>query len=159
MPIDPEKLAKLQKASAKKIGGKRIKAKKNSGSSEQDDTKLQAVLQKLNAQRLDGVEEANFFKEDGTVLHFKRVGVQAAANHNTYGVTGFAQEKTIQELVPGILTQLGTENLQTLQRIAESIQKNPGALQALNAKAAAGELKDDDIPDLVEGETFENEVE
>lgn len=67
MPVDPEKLAKLQKASvAKKVGGSRVKAKKNV-KTEQDDTKLIEALGKLKAQKIEGIEEANFFKEDGKV--------------------------------------------------------------------------------------------
>ncbi|ODV84583.1 hypothetical protein CANARDRAFT_8566 [[Candida] arabinofermentans NRRL YB-2248] len=158
MPIDPEKLAKLQKASAKKVGGQRIKAKKVNKSAEADDTQLQNTLKKLNAQTLDGVEEANFFKDDGTVLHFNRVGVQAAAAHNTYTFSGFAQQKNITELIPGILPQLGAENLSLLQKIAESFQQNQGAMDALKA-SAGGEAADEEIPELVEGETFEDDVE
>ena len=68
MPVDPEKLAKLQKSSAKKVGGSRVKAKKNI-KTEQDDTKLIEALGKLKATKIEGVEEANFFREDGKVLH------------------------------------------------------------------------------------------
>ncbi|KAG0672680.1 Nascent polypeptide-associated complex subunit beta [Pichia californica] len=153
MVIDPEKLAKLQKSSAKKIGGQRIKAKKVNKSSEGDDSKLQATLQKFNPTTLTDVSEANFFKDDGTVLHFNRVGVQAAAANNTYAVTGFAQEKNITELLPGILTQLGAENLELLQKLAQSLQSNPDSLAALKGQA---ESKEEDIPELVEGETFDD---
>ncbi|GMG15423.1 hypothetical protein B5S33_g3306 [[Candida] boidinii] len=171
MPIDPEKLAKLQKASAKKVGGARIKAKKINKTAEADDSNLQATLRKLDAQILDGVEEANFFKDDGSVLHFNRVGVQGAAAYNTFGFTGYAQEKSITELIPQILPQLGAENLNMLQQIAESIKNNQGAMGALKQSGEAGDLSgaaaaaasaaagDDEIPDLVEGENFENEVE
>lgn len=37
----------------------------------QDDKKLQALLKKMNANPIPGIEEANFFKEDGNILHFK----------------------------------------------------------------------------------------
>lgn len=154
MPIDPEKLAKLQKQSSKKIGGQRIKAKKVNKSSEGDDSKIQAALQKFNPTTLTDVAEANFFRDNGTVLHFNRVGVQAAAANNTYAVTGFGQEKQITELLPGILTQLGTENLELLQKLAQSFQKNPESLAQLSGQAK-GE-KEEDIPELVEGETFDD---
>ena len=66
MPIDQEKLAKLQKLSIKnKVGGTRRKQTKKSGSSanaNKDDTKLQAQLAKLHAVTIDNVAEANFFK-------------------------------------------------------------------------------------------------
>ncbi|ESW97342.1 hypothetical protein KL921_001001 [Ogataea angusta] len=152
MPIDPEKLAKLQKASAKKVGGQRIKAKKVNKSAEADDTQLQNTLKKLNAEVLTGIEEANFFKEDGKVLHFNRVGVQAAAAYNTYTFSGFAQEKTLPELIPNILPQLGAENLSMLQKLAEQFQGS-------QAGAAPAAKEEEDVPELTEGETFENDVE
>lgn len=152
MPIDPEKLAKLQKGAPKKVGGARVKAKKVDKSAEADDTKLQAALQKFQTQTLDGVEEANFFKNDGKVLHFPRVGVQAAAQYNTYTFTGYPQEKNVTELIPNILPQLGAENLEMLQKIAQQIQQQQG-------KAGEEAKGDEDIPELVEGENFENQVE
>jgi len=153
MPIDQEKLAKLQKQSNNKVGGIRRKAKKPSQKPSADDSKLQATLQKLNVQTLDGVEEANFFKDDGKVLHFNRVGVQSANQHNTHGFYGIPQEKEITELIPNIIPQLGAENLDILSKLAAQLQQQ---------KAANPEGKtegDDEIPDLVEGENFESQVE
>jgi nascent polypeptide-associated complex subunit beta len=153
MPIDQEKLAKLQKQGNNKVGGIRRKVKKSSAKPSADDSKLQATLQKLNVQTLDGVTEANFFKEDGKVLHFNRVGVQAAAANNTYGFYGIPQEKEIQELLPNIIPQLGAENLDFLTQLAQQLRQN----QAGQAPAEGAE--EEDIPDLVEGENFDAEVE
>lgn len=155
MTIDPEKLAKLQKATSKKIGGSRVKAKKG-GKLEQDDTKLVESLQKLKATKIDHVEEANFFREDGKVLHFNRVGVQGAAAHNTFAFSGYAQEKEVTQLIPQILPQLGAENLEILRKLAEQIQagKTPEELTAAAEAASAG--GDDDIPELVEGQKFDD---
>ncbi|EHM99848.1 Egd1p [Saccharomyces cerevisiae x Saccharomyces kudriavzevii VIN7] len=98
MPIDQEKLAKLQKLSANnKVGGTRRKFNKKAGSSagaNKDDTKLQSQLAKLHAVTIDNVAEANFFKEDGKVMHFNKVGVQVAAQHNTSVFYGLPQERT-----------------------------------------------------------------
>ncbi|ODV75910.1 Egd1p [Cyberlindnera jadinii NRRL Y-1542] len=157
MPIDQEKLAKLQKQGNTKIGGIRRKAKKSGAKPTADDSKLQATLQKLNVQTLDGVQEANFFREDGKVLHFNRVGIQASAANNTYGFYGIPQEKEIQELLPNIIPQLGAENLDFLTKLAQQMRQNPGAAAAAAAEAAGAD--DEDIPDLVEGENFEAEVE
>lgn len=147
MPVDPEKLAKLQKAGPKKVGGARVKAKKVK--SEADDVKLMESLGKLKAVKVEGVEEANFFKDNGKVLHFNRVGVQAAHQSNTFAFTGYPQEKDITQLIPGILPHLGADNLNALQRLAAQIQagKVPSELDA-----GAG---DEDIPDLV-GEKFDD---
>lgn len=153
MPVDPEKLAKLQKASAaKRVGGSRVKAKKNV-KSEQDDTKLIEALGKLKAQKIDGIEEANFFKEDGKVLHFNRVGVQGSAQHNTFAFTGYPQEKDVTQLIPQILPQLGAENLEILRKLAEQIQA--GRAPDVNPQAS-GSAGDEDIPDLIEGQKFDD---
>ncbi|EMG49514.1 EGD1 Nascent polypeptide-associated complex subunit beta [Candida maltosa Xu316] len=144
MPVDPEKLKKLQNSSAKKIGGSRIKAKKVV-KTEQDDTKLIEALGKLKATKIEGVEEANFFKEDGKVLHFNRVGVQGAPASNTFTFSGYAQEKSITQMIPQILPQLGAENLEILRQLAEQIQagKTPKDFNT-------GNEQDQDIPDIPE---------
>lgn len=148
MPVDPEKLAKLQQGAAKKVGGQRVKAKKVK--SEQDDTKLMEALGKLKATKVNAVEEANFFKEDGKVLHFKRVGVQSAAQHNVCAFTGYPQEKDVTQLIPQILPQLGAENLEILRQLAEQIQA--GKTPSMGGENAGA---DEDIPDLIEGQKFD----
>lgn len=157
MPIDPEKLAKLQKSKPTKVAGKRVKGKKGAKTSEADDTKIQAALQKFNPVVLNDVAEANFFKGDGSVMNFSRVGVQAAANNNTYAVYGFPHQKSIAEMLPGVLTQLGAENLDLLTKMAQAYQQDPAAMEKL-AKAQGGAQVDEDVPELVEGETFEDNV-
>ncbi|KAH3689011.1 hypothetical protein WICPIJ_000010 [Wickerhamomyces pijperi] len=153
MPIDQEKLAKLQKLNSSKVGGVRRKTTKPASKPSADDSKLQATLQKLNGLKtLSDIEEANFFTEGSKVLHFNRVGVQAADQHNVYGFYGIPQEKEITELVPGIIPHLGPENLDALSQIAAQIQQQQAA-----AKGEAA--NDDDIPDLVEGENFDADVE
>lgn len=151
MPVDPEKLAKLQKqSSAKKIGGSRVKAKK--GIKEQDDTKLMETLGKLKATKIQNVEEANFFKEDGKVLHFKRVGVQGANEANTFAFTGYPQDVEVTKLIPNILPQLGSENLEVLRKLAEQIQAGKAPQMDGQGNLAGG---DEDIPDLTEGQKFD----
>lgn len=80
--------------------------------------------------------------------------VHAAVPSNTFALYGNGEEKELTELVPGILNQLGPDSLASLRKLAESYQN----LQ----KAQGGDKKDDDeddIPDLVEGENFENKPE
>jgi len=75
--------------------------------------------------------------------------VHAAVTANTFAVYGAGEEKELTELVPGILNQLGPDSLASLRKLAESYQQ-------MNAN---GEKKgdDDEIPDLVAGETFDKE--
>ncbi|SCU88279.1 LAFA_0E11738g1_1 [Lachancea sp. 'fantastica'] len=161
MPIDQEKLAKLQKLSAaNKVGGTRRKFAKKTGSSaggNKDDTKLQAQLAKLRAVTIDQVEEANFFKEDGKVLHFNKVGVQNAPQHNTSVFYGIPQEKTLNELFPSIIPQLGEDSINALTQLASQMQGNQAAQEAA-AGAGSDDKSDADIPELT-GQKFDTDVE
>ncbi|BCS17725.1 nascent polypeptide-associated complex subunit family protein [Aspergillus puulaauensis] len=164
--MDHAKLAKMQ-ASVRidddpltfvfSIGGKgtpRRKVKKVHKSSGADDKKLQATLKKMNVQPIQAIEEVNMFKEDGNVIHFAAPKVHASVPSNTFALYGNGEEKELTELVPGILNQLGPDSLASLRKLAESYQNMQ--------KTQGGDKKDedeDDIPDLVEGENFENTVE
>ncbi|KAJ1564474.1 Nascent polypeptide-associated complex subunit beta [Nowakowskiella sp. JEL0078] len=143
--MNPEKLAKLQALAASvRIGGKgtpRRKVKKVHKSASSDDKKLQSALKKLNIQPIQSIEEVNFFKNDGTVLHFKAPKVSTSFSANTFVINGIGEQKDLTELVPGILPQLGTDSLANLRKLAESYQLS---------QQQSGVADDDEIPDLVE---------
>lgn len=74
--------------------------------------------------------------------------------------------------MPGILNQLGPDSLNQLRKLAESYQAMQKKEQEASAAGTAGaggdkkkgaaeddEDEDDDIPDLVEGTTFDSKVE
>mmetsp|Transcript_89595 Transcript_89595/g.258376 ORF Transcript_89595/g.258376 Transcript_89595/m.258376 type:complete len:156 (-) Transcript_89595:29-496(-) len=109
-----------------------------------DDKQLQAQLKRLGANAIPGIEEVNMFREDGTVIHFSAPKVQASVASNTFAISGRGDSKRLEELLPGILSQLGPDNLMNLKRIAEGL--GAGA-----EKPAAGA---DDIPEV--GENFED---
>merc|ERR1711924_52183 len=113
-----------------------------------DDKQLQAQLKKLGVNNIPGIEEVNMFREDGSVIHFSAPKVQASVAANTYTITGHAEEKRLEELLPGIINQLGPDNLMNLKRIAEA------HAAAGSGTGPAAEGDDDDIPDV--GENFED---
>jgi nascent polypeptide-associated complex subunit beta len=78
--------------------------------------------------------------------------VHAAVPSNTFAIYGNGEDKELTELVPGILNQLGPDSLASLRKLAESYQ---------NMQKTEGdkEADDDEIPDLVAGENFEEKVE
>merc|ERR1711957_518281 len=106
-----------------------------------DDKQLQAQLKRLGVNNIPGIEEVNMFKEDGNVLHFSAPRVQANVAANTYVVIGHAEDKKLEELLPGIINQLGPDNLMNLKRIAEGFAASGGA-------GAAADGEDDDIPEI-----------
>mmetsp|Transcript_49583 Transcript_49583/g.124865 ORF Transcript_49583/g.124865 Transcript_49583/m.124865 type:complete len:164 (+) Transcript_49583:92-583(+) len=113
-----------------------------------DDKQLQAQLKRLGVNTIPGIEEVNMFKEDGSVLHFSAPKVQASVAANTYVVSGNGENKRLEELLPGIINQLGPDNLVNLKRIAE------GYAAAGAGGGAKAEEADEDIPDI--GENFED---
>ncbi|CAE8714261.1 unnamed protein product, partial [Polarella glacialis] len=113
-------------------------------SSGADDKQLQAQFKKLGVNAIPGIEEVNMFMENGSVMHFVTPKVQASVTSNTYVIQGTAETKRLEELLPGIINQLGPDNLMNLKRIAEGY--------AAASKTSVDD-KEGDIPDI--GENFE----
>ncbi|EPZ36564.1 nascent polypeptide-associated complex subunit beta [Rozella allomycis CSF55] len=154
--MNAEKLAQLNKLKESvRIGGKgtpRRKTKKVSKPAVADDKKLQGALKKLNSQTVAGIEEVNMFQENGKIIHIAAPKVQACgAGSNTFAISGHSEEKELNELVPGILSQLGPDSINTLRKLAETFSQ----------QQAAGAENDDEVPDLVENfeEVAEGKVE
>jgi len=155
MDVSPEVQAARDKLKARfenvRTGGKgtarRSKLKKHQTHAA-DDKQLQQQLKRLGVNNIPGIEEVNMFKDDGSVIHFSAPKVQASVSANTYVIAGHAENKRLEELLPGIINQLGPDNLLNLKRIAEGY----AAAGAAGGVKADGE--DEDIPDI--GENFED---
>mmetsp|Transcript_20164 Transcript_20164/g.28263 ORF Transcript_20164/g.28263 Transcript_20164/m.28263 type:complete len:165 (-) Transcript_20164:71-565(-) len=136
--------AKLQKLAAQvRTGGKgtvRRKHKAAHKTTTTDDKKLQSTLKRIGVNNIPGIEEVNLFKDDGSVIHFVNPKVQASIQANTYVISGHSETKKLQDLLPGIINQLGPDNLANLKKIAESyVQKKDETAK-----------EDEDVPELVE---------
>ncbi|XP_062209575.1 nascent polypeptide-associated complex subunit beta-like isoform X2 [Phragmites australis] len=155
--MDVEKLKKM--AVAVRTGGKgsmRRKKKAVHKTTTTDDKRLQSTLKRIGVNTIPGIEEVNIFKDD-IVIQFQNPKVQASIPANTWVVSGVPQTKKLQDLLPTIINQLGPDNLDNLRRLAEQFQKQvPGAEAGASAAAAQD---DDDVPELVPGETFEEAAE
>jgi nascent polypeptide-associated complex subunit beta len=66
-------------------------------------------------------------------------------------INGNGVQKDMAQLLPNILTQLGPESLAELKKLAEQFQ----AAQLASKGGDAGD--DDDVPDLVETDTFDQQ--
>ncbi|EFJ08565.1 hypothetical protein SELMODRAFT_271374 [Selaginella moellendorffii] len=153
--MNREKLMKM--ASAVRTGGKgtvRRKKKAVHKTTTTDDKRLQNTLKRLGVNTIPGIEEVNIFKDD-IVLHFVSPKVQASIAANTWVVSGPVQTKKLTELLPGIINQLGfsgPDNLENLKKIAQQFKRQESG----GGGAPLGTIEDDeDVPDLVPGETFE----
>merc|ERR1712205_283920 len=105
-----DKLRKM--AGDVRIGGKGTVRKKKAvhKTAGQDDKRLQNTLRRLGVNTIPGIEEVNIFKDDN-VVHFMNPKVQASIAANTYVVSGPSQTKKLQDMLPGIINQLGQDNL------------------------------------------------
>ena len=70
--------------------------------------------------------------------------VQASIAANTYVVSGHAENKKLQDLLPGIINQLGPDNLANLKKLAETYQAGGAPPPTATAD------DDEDVPDLVD---------
>ncbi|KAG1331647.1 basic transcription factor 3 [Cocos nucifera] len=148
--MDREKLMKM--AGAVRTGGKgsmRRKKKAVHKTTTTNDKRLQSTLKRIGVNAIPAIEEVNIFKDD-IVIQFVNPKVQASIAANTWVVSGSPQTKRLQDLLPGIINQLGPDNLDNLRKLAEEFQK-----QSAGAGAASQVDDDDDVPELVAGETFE----
>ncbi|XWS57193.1 hypothetical protein CRYUN_Cryun09bG0153200 [Craigia yunnanensis] len=60
----------------------------------------------------------------------------------------------LQDILPGIINQLGPDNLDNLRKLAEQFQKQAPATSAGAGATTTQEEDDDEVPVLVDGETF-----
>ncbi|XP_021999828.1 nascent polypeptide-associated complex subunit beta [Helianthus annuus] len=150
--MNVEKLQKM--AGAVRTGGKgsvRRKKKAVHKTTTTDDKRLQSTLKRIGVNAIPGIEEVNIFKDE-TVIQFSNPKVQASIGANTWVVSGSPQTKKLQDILPGILNQLGADNLDNLRKLAEQFQKQtPGE----GPTATTAQEDDDEVPELVAGETFE----
>ncbi|KAL6082221.1 hypothetical protein STEG23_025381 [Scotinomys teguina] len=146
--MNQEKVAKPQ--AQVRIGGKgtaRRKKKVVHRTATADDRKLHFSLKKVGENNVSGIEEANMFTNQGTVIHFNNPKVQASLAANTFTITGHAETKQLTEVLPSILNQRGADSLPRVRRLAEALPKHSVDGEA---PLAAGEDDDDEVPDLVE---------
>ena len=113
------------------------------------------------------------------MIHFSNPKVQASIAANTYVISGHAETKRLQDLLPGILNQvraaslsapspsrtvyvlnrhavrqLGPDNLSNLKEIASQYRGDEGG-NAGGGDDDDDDDDDDDVPDLVDSETFD----
>ncbi|PIN05531.1 RNA polymerase II general transcription factor BTF3 [Handroanthus impetiginosus] len=155
--MNVEKLMKM--AGSVRTGGKgtvRRKKKAVHKTTTTDDKRLQSTLKRIGVNAIPAIEEVNIFKED-VVIQFTNPKVQASIAANTWVVSGTPQNKKLQDILPQIINQLGPDNLENLKKLAEQFQKQAPAAGSGTAPGATGAPDDDDdeVPELVAGETFE----
>ncbi|KAD3338594.1 hypothetical protein E3N88_34115 [Mikania micrantha] len=141
--MNVEKLMKM--AGAVRTGGKgsvRRKKKAVHKTTSVDGKRLQDTLKRLGVNGISQIEEITIFKDD-TVIQFLNPKVQASIPANTWVVSGTPQ------------TKRGPESF---RKLAEQFQKQASGVKAGEATTAGMSTiqeDDDEVPELVAGETFE----
>lgn len=122
-----------------KLGGKGTQKRKKlvtHKSTVVQDKKITALAKKAGARNLGEVSEINVFKDNNTILHFKKPKVEYSHKEKITFVTGTGEEKQIKDMLPGILKQLGPKQLGFIKDYANSLK--------------ATDKPKEDAPDLVE---------
>lgn len=163
--VDKEKLAKLQRmAAGVRVGGKgsvRRKKKAVHKAAPTDDKRLQTTLKRLQLSQLPGIEEVNIFRDNGSVINFQNPKVQAQISANTYVISGDAVTKSLQDMLPSIVNQLGADNMPQMKSLMDQLgTAGLGAQNVTSGRpgASADDGEDEEIPDLVDNVNFEEKA-
>ena len=113
----------------------------------EEDKKLKAAVKKFGAQPLTDIDEVNMFKDDNTVVHFKKPLIQYSVRENLLIVTGSCESKELKDMLPDIIKQVGPQQYEALKNLVGDMTKG--------LKPEAGDDDEDDVPPLVTG-TFED---
>jgi nascent polypeptide-associated complex subunit beta len=98
-----------------------------------DDKKVQSALKKAGAQPLPSIEEVNMFRDDNSVMHFTNPKVQGSIRDNVFMVQGTSEVKSLRDLMPGILSQLGPKHMELLKEFAEQMKEAKEEIPDLEA--------------------------
>lgn len=82
------------------------------------------------------------------MIHFNNPKVTASIASNTFAISGHNETKELKDLLPGIISHLGPDNLANLKQLAEQYTGKAGMAGA--AALEGDDDDDDDIPDLVD---------
>ena len=123
------------------IGGKgtekRKKPVKHRGNKVEVDKKIEAVAKKSQARKLNEVVEVNIFKDDNTVIQFKKPTVEYSFKEKVTFISGVHETKNLKEVFTSLVKQLGPKQLSFVK-------------EATEAKAKSEKEKIEEVPELVE---------
>ncbi|KAA3479189.1 basic transcription factor 3-like isoform X1 [Gossypium australe] len=162
--MNKERLMKM--AGAVRTGGKgsmRRKKKAVHKTTTTDDKRLQSTLKRIGVNAIPAIEEVNIFKDDVVIQFINPKGRYSLIEVDCFKLLLLRTPGLLvallrqRDILPGIINQLGPDNLDNLRKLAEQFQKQaPGAGDGTGTGAVATQEEDDEeVPDLVPGETFE----
>jgi len=127
-----EEIAKAREEFAKKfgddthIGGKGSQRRKHPvkhrAGKVEIDKKIESVAKKSQAKKLNEITEVNIFKDDNTVLQFKKPTVQYSFKEKVTFLSGTHETKNLKEVFGNLLKQLGPKQLQFVKENTEQLK-------------------------------------
>ena len=161
------------------IGGKGAERRKHPvkhrGNKVEVDKKIEAVAKKSQARKLNEVVEVNIFKDDNTVIQFKKPSVEYSFKEKVTFISGTHETKNLKEVFTSLVKQLGPKQLSFVKEAndtkkgeKEKIDEAPELVEDFEETAKEGkdkkkkkkakkEKKDDKKEEKAEGETKEPE--
>ena len=104
------------------------------------DKKIVALAKKAGAKNIGETAEVNVFKDDNSVLHFKKPKIEYSLKEKVTFLTGSGETKQIKDLLPNVLKQLGPKQFNFIKDYVEQLKgTNPSEPK-----------KDEQAPELVE---------
>ena len=89
---------------------------------------------------MNDIQEVNIFKDDNTILHFKKPNFEYSPKEKASFLSGPHEEKHIKDLLPNILKQLGPKQYSFMKDYVEQ----------LKSKDPKDDGKIEEAPELVE---------
>ena len=123
------------------IGGKGTQRRKHQAKHRTNkvevDKKIEAVAKKSQARKLNEITEVNIFKDDNTVIQFKKPTIEYSFKEKVCFVSGIHETKNLKEVFTSLLKQLGPKQLAFVREASEDIKNKE-------------KEKNDEAPELVE---------
>ena len=123
------------------IGGKGTEKRKHPvkhrGNKVEVDKKIEAVAKKSQARKLNEVVEVKRFKDDKTVIQFKKPTVEYSFKEKVTFISGTHETKNLKDVFTSLVKQLGPKQLAFVK-------------EATDAKTKNEKEKIDEAPELVE---------
>ena len=101
------------------------------------DKKIESVAKKAQARKLNEITEVNIFKDDNTVIQFKKPTIEYSFKEKVSFVSGIHETKNLKEVFTSLLKQLGPKQLAFVKETSEALKSKD-------------KEKIDEAPELVE---------
>ena len=147
--ISEEQIKEARKKFAEKFGGetqiggkgtqRRKKPVKHRANKVEVDKKIEAVAKKAQSRKLNEITEVNIFKDDNTVIQFKKPTVEYSFKEKVSFVSGVHENKNLKEVFTNLIKQLGPKQLAFVKDASEDIKNKDKEKE-----------KSDEAPELVD---------